>query len=126
MITYELQETRDVPGDGRRPVPGRVHGVRGVDDIRGIRRARSAPGRARVRGGRARVPARGAAFCPAPVALAPRALVSPAVFRMRRLVAGFGLALASAAAVFGLGMLADASFAANSAPTAPVTVLHGS
>ncbi|MBW0104722.1 hypothetical protein [Pseudonocardia sp. KRD291] len=159
MISYELQETRDVPGDGHNTdVPGRVpgrmrgvHGVRGVDDVRDIRSARS------VRGGTARrpVPAgrgpaapvgpaatagsarptetarrprpavRAAAFCPAPVALAPRTVVSPGVYRRRRLVAGIGVALASAAAVFGLGLLADASSAANAVPTAPVTVLHG-
>ena len=127
MITYELLETRDVPGDGRRDLPCRAAGpaarrARGAGRTRpgtAARRARPAPGRLRRS-------ARPAASCPAPVALAPRAVVSRARYRVRRLVAGAGLALASAAVVFGLGLLSDVAAAGHAAATGPVAVLDGS
>ncbi|MET0187386.1 MAG: hypothetical protein ABW212_00205 [Pseudonocardia sediminis] len=148
MITYELQETRDVPVDGPRHPSVRVAGAEDVRDIRTARSVRSGAGRrpspgvavvarqgtsvrrgrpvpVRTAPGRTRSAARGVALCPGPVPLAPRAVVSAARYRMRRLVAGVGLALASGAVVFGLGLLADASAAANGAPASPVTVLHG-
>lgn len=109
MITIEQVGARHVEVPARGHVPAaRVPGRRPVTrDRRGPAR----PAAVRVRGG---------ALCPSPVAR-PRA--TPAsrpstTFLLRRVTAGIGLAVASAAAVFGLGLLADVA-GASAAPAAP-------
>lgn len=117
MITYELQETRGAGG---------AHRGREVGDIRSARSERVGAGPASIRPARRRPARRPAAMCPAPVAIAPRRGVAAGVYRLRRIVAGVGLAVVSAAAVVALGLLAEVSSAANADPVAPGIVLRGS
>lgn len=109
MITMEQVETRRTGGPSRAGRPAvRVPAARPVvRDRRGPARSVSVP-----------VQVRGTAACGSPV----RRAASAPQGVLRRAVAGLGLLVASAAAVVGLGLLADvAEVSAASAPAgAPV------
>lgn len=111
MITYQLQ---DVPDSRDRGVRGRAAG-RAPARARAVQGGRPVPVRTRPAGRPG-----ASALCPSPVPLAARSRPVPGP--LRRLVTGAGLALASAAAVVGLGLLADVSSAVNTGVPAAVAV----
>lgn len=117
MVTIEqvgARRTSDAAGD-RRPVERRPVGrgpvVRpGARPVARDHRGPARPVPVRVRGG---------ALCPAPV-VAPAVSTPQAL--LRRVTAGVGLLVASAAAVVGLGLLSDIAAASAAPAPAPVVV----
>lgn len=104
MVTVEAG--RPAGSSGARPPAGRVPAARPVvRDRRGPARPVS-------------VAARGAVLCPSPVAGSRTVRTG----LLRRVTAGVGLALASAVAVVGLGLLSDVSAATVSPAPGPVVV----
>ncbi|TCK25258.1 hypothetical protein EV378_1061 [Pseudonocardia endophytica] len=108
MITMERAGARHVEVPSRKDLS-----VRRVPQRRPVTRDRRGPARP------ASVRVRGGAMCPSPVV--PPQPAEHVAGLLRRVTAGVGLVVASAAAVFGLGLLADVASASSAPAGAPVS-----